>query len=130
MKTLQQTYLIKAPIAEVWQSLVNVDYIQGWGGGPAKMDDKVGTEFSLWGGSIWGENLEVVPNQKLVQAWYSDEEPKWRKPSKVTFNLHSENGSTRLELLHEAVPDQNADDIDKGWKDYYLGPLKNYLESK
>jgi uncharacterized protein YndB with AHSA1/START domain len=130
MKTLQQTYLIKAPVVEVWRTLVDIDHIQGWGAGPAKMDDKVGTKFSLWGGSIWGENLEVVPNQKLVQAWYSDEEPKWRKSSKVTFNLYSENGSTRLELLHEAVPDQNADDIDKGWKDYYLGPLKNYLESR
>jgi activator of HSP90 ATPase len=129
MKTIKQTYVIKSSIEEVWKALVDVHYIDGWGGGPAKMDDKKGTKFSLWGGSIWGENLEVVPNKKLVQHWYSDEENKWEKPSKLTFTLHTEKDSVRLELIHENIPDENVDDIDQGWKDYYLGPLKNYLES-
>jgi uncharacterized protein YndB with AHSA1/START domain len=130
MKTIKQTYFIKAPIAEVWQVLVDAHTIEQWGGGPAKMDDKIGTKFSLWGGSIWGQNLEVVPSKKLVQDWYSDEEPKWRKPSRATFTLSEENGSTKLELVHENVPDENASDIAQGWKDFYLGPLKKYLESK
>ena len=130
MKTLKQTYLIKAPLEEVWKALVDVRYIQGWGGGPAKMDDKVGTKFSLWGGSIWGENLEVVLNKKLVQDWYSDEEKKWKTPSRVTFTLHAEKDGVRLELIHENVPDENAEDINEGWKNYYLGPFKDYLESK
>jgi uncharacterized protein YndB with AHSA1/START domain len=129
VKTVKQTYMIKAPIEEVWKALVDVRHIEAWGGGPAKMDDKAGTKFSLWGGSIWGENLEVVPNKKLVQDWYSDEEKKWKKPSKVTFALQKEKDVVRLELVHEDVPDENAHDIDEGWKDYYLGPLKDYLES-
>jgi len=128
VKTLKQTYLIKVPIDKVWQALVDANIIDKWGGGPAKMDALVGTKFSLWGGSVWGKNLEVVARKKLVQDWYSEEEPKWRKPSKATFTLQSESGSTRLELLHENVPDENAKAIDQGWKDYYLGPLKNYLE--
>ncbi len=130
MKTIKQSYIIKVPIEEAWKALVNVDYIEHWGGGPVKMDDKVGTKFSLWGGSIWGKNLEVVPNQKLVQDWYSDEENKWTEPSKVTFTLQTEKDAVRLELVHENIPDENANDIEEGWKDYYLGPLKDYLESK
>jgi uncharacterized protein YndB with AHSA1/START domain len=130
VKTIKQKYLIKAPVDKVWQALVDVHIIEGWGAGPAKMDNLVGTKFSLWGGSIWGKNLKVVPREKLVQDWYSDEQPKWEKPSKVTFTLQSENGSTKLELLHEDIPDANAKDIADGWKDYYLGPLKQYLEAK
>ena len=130
MKTIKQTYIIKASVDKVWEALVDARIIEGWGAGPAKMDDKVGTKFSLWGKSIWGKNLEVVQNRKLVQDWYSDEEKKWEKPSKVTFALHEEKDSTRLELVHEDIPDENFKDIADGWKDYYLGPLKDYLEAK
>jgi activator of HSP90 ATPase len=91
------------------------------------MDDQPGTKFSLWGGEIYGKNKEVVRNKKLVQEWW-DNASKWEKPSLATFELHDEKDGVRLELVHENVPDENAKDIDEGWKDYYLGPLKNYLE--
>lgn len=131
MKTIKQTYNINAPVDKVWKALVDSKQIDGWGGGPAKMDDKKGTKFSLWGGSIWGENTEVVENKKLVQDWYSDtDNKKWTEPSKVTFSLSEKQGKTELELIHTNVPDADADDIDDGWKEYYLGPLKDYLEQK
>lgn len=129
MKTIKQTYLIKAPIEEVWRALVNTSYIDQWGGGPSKMDGEAGTKFSLWGGSIWGQNLEVIPNKKLVQDWYSNEEIKWEEPSKVTFTLQEKKDAVKLELLHENVPDENVDSIYAGWKDYYLEPLKKHLEA-
>jgi hypothetical protein len=33
-------------------------------------------------------------------------------------------------LIHEDIPDENVKDINDGWKDYYLGPLNDYLEHK
>ena len=93
------------------------------------MDDKVGTEFSLWDGEIWGKNLEIVPNKKLVQDWWSKGEIK-DKPSKVTFNLAEEDGKVKLELIQTGVPDKYEKDLDDGWRDFYLTPLKNFLESK
>jgi len=130
MKTIKQTYHIKSSIDEVWEALTNKKYINGWGGGPSKMEGKLGFEFSLWGGSIWGKNIEVVKNKKLVQEWFSDEEKKWDKPSIATFNLSKDINGIKLELIHEDVPDENSENIDNGWKDYYLGPLKDYLEKK
>jgi uncharacterized protein YndB with AHSA1/START domain len=129
MKTIKQTYIIKAPVEEVWKALVDPEYINGWGGGPVKMNDLVGNKFSLWGGEIFGENKEVVPNKKLVQDWW-DGGSKWDKPSKATFILQEETAGVKLELIHENVPDENEKDIDNGWKDFYLGPLKDYLEAK
>ncbi len=127
MKTIRQTYHINAPVKEVWKALVNPDYINAWGGGPVKMDEREGSEFSLWGGDIHGKNIEIVPEKKLVQQWFGGN---WKKPSIATFALHSEEDGVRIDFLHENVPDEDAKNIEEGWEDYYLGPLKDYLESK
>lgn len=126
METINQVYIINAPCEEVWKALTTTEYIEGWGGGPAQMDDNIGTEFKLWNGDIWGKNTEVIPNQKLVQEWYGG---KWDVPSIATFILESKAGKTILTLTHENVPDDEVEDIDEGWSEYYLGPMKEYLES-
>jgi len=91
------------------------------------MDDQIGTEFSLWGGSIWGRNTEVIHGQRLVQDWYDSED--LIEPTVVTLTLHREEKGTRIDLHHTNIPESSANDIDEGWKDYYLGPLKEYVES-
>lgn len=125
MKTIRQTYLINAPPELVWKALVDPTVISKWGGGPARMDDKVGTKFTLWGGDICGKNIKVIKKKELVQEWFGG---KWKKPSKATFKLAEKKDKTELRLLHEDVPDQEAKDIEEGWKAYFLGPLKKLLE--
>lgn len=125
MKTINQTYLINSKIDRVWEALVNPKEIKNWGGGSAKMDDKVGTNFELWGGDIHGVNTKVIENKVLEQDWYGGE---WPQASKVSFELSEDNGKTKLDLVHENVPDEEEENIDEGWKEYYLGPLKKYLE--
>ena len=126
MKTINQEYVINATPEVVWQALTQPKHIEGWGAGPATMDAQVGTEFSLWGGSIWGKNTEVIPLHRLVQDWYDDEE--LQEPTIVTFVLHPEGDTTRLALHQTNIPDESADAIEEGWKEYYLGPLKEYVE--
>lgn len=125
MKTIRQTYEISASVKSVWQALVDPKIIEKWGGGPANMDSKVGTKFSLWGGDIYGKNVKVSENKELVQEWLGGD---WENPSKVTFILKEKGGKIELNLLHEDVPDEEEKDIDEGWKKYYLGPLKELLE--
>jgi uncharacterized protein YndB with AHSA1/START domain len=125
MKKLRQTYHIKAPVKKVWQALVDPTAIEEWGAGPAKMGDKVGTRFELWGGDIHGVNTEVVKEKKLAQDWFAYD---WRKASKVTFTLEPEEGGTKVVLVHENVPDNEYNDIRDGWRQYYLGPMKRFLE--
>ena len=125
MKTIKQTYIIKAPVEKVWQALVDPKLIEAWSGSSAKIDSNAGTKFELWGGDVHGTNREVVLNKKLVQDWFGGN---WNQPSKATFILKSEDNGTRIDLTHEDVPDDEADDIDDGWKRYYLGEIKKYLE--
>lgn len=127
MKTIKQTYLINSSLDEVWQALINPKYIDAWGGGPAKIDDKKGTKFEFWGGDIHGKNIQVIKNKKLAQEWFGGN---WERPSIVTFTLIPEKNKVRIDLLHTDVPNNEAKDIDDGWKRYYLGPLKEYLENK
>lgn len=89
------------------------------------MDAKVGTKFSLWGGDIHGKNIDVIVGKKLVQEWFGGD---WEKPSIVTFTLTEKKGKTTIALRHSNIPDEEAQEIADGWKMYYLGPLKDYLE--
>ncbi len=125
MKIVKQTYHIEAPVEGVWEALVNPSEIDAWGAGPAIMDDKEGTEFSLWNGDIHGKNIEVKKNEKLVQEWYSGD---WPEPSIVSFLLTQEANGTQVDLIHENIPDKEAKEIETGWKKYYLGEIKNLLE--
>lgn len=125
MKSLEQSYEIKAPVEKVWQALTDPKIIDDWGGGPAEMDAEAGTEWKLWGGDIHGRNLEVEPNEKLVQNWYSGD---WPAPSVVTFELSEKDGTTTVNLTHVNIPDNEFDEIESGWRDYYMGPLKELLE--
>jgi uncharacterized protein YndB with AHSA1/START domain len=125
MKKFKQTYHIKASLDQVWQALVDPKVIDDWGGGPAKMEARLGTSFEFWGGDIHGTNTKVVKEKELVQEWISGD---WPEPSIVTFTLEPEGEGAKVVLVHEKVPDSEADDIRDGWRQYYLGPMKEYLE--
>lgn len=125
MKSLKQKYVIRAPLEKVWDGLTNAKVIEKWGGGPAKMNESVGYEFSLWGGDINGKNIKVAKGKVLKQEWKSGN---WETPSIVEFNLKEKGGKTTVNLSHKNIPDSEFKDIKSGWKDYYLGPLKKLLE--
>ena len=122
---IQQKYLIKAPVEKVWAALTDEKIINKWGGGPVKFDKKVGGKFSFWGGDIWGKNLEIEENKRLVQEWYGGD---WKKPSKVTFKLMGDDDKTIVDLEHKDVPAGEEADFADGWKRYYVGEIKKLLE--
>jgi len=125
VKIIRQTYNINAPIERVWRALVDPQIIDQWGGGPVKMSAKEEEEFEFWGGDIYGKNTKVVKEKELVQEWRSKE---LKEPTKVTFKLKAEGNKTKLELIHENLPDDQAKNFDDGWRNYFLGPLKELVE--
>src|SRR3989344_5512274 len=125
MKSFKQTYVIKAPLEKVWQAFFDPRIIEAWGAGPAIMSEREDAGFSLWGGDIHGKNTRIVKEKELVQTWYGGP---WSEPSKVTFSFSSDGNSTTVELFHENLPDSEASNFEKGWKDYYLGAIKELLE--
>lgn len=126
MKKFKKTYILNAPRSVVWDALINPKTIDDWGAGPAKMDQKEGNDFSLWGGDIYGINTKVIHNSLLEQDWL---QKGWDNPSQVAFQLKQEKDKTVVVLIHTNIPDSDFGDIKDGWDSYYMGPLKEYVES-
>jgi len=125
MPTIKQTYEMNATPEEVFEALVNPNIIQDWSGDEAKMIAEVGGKFSLWGGQMFGTNLEVVKNKKLVQEWCYDQ---WEAPSKVTLTIKPKGKGSVVDLLHEDVPEKSINSIADGWGAYYLGAMQEMFE--
>ena len=94
----------------------------------AHIDPTVGGKFSVWDDYATGENLELMPGQKIVQLWRASDWPD-DAVSKVTFALKSTETGTELQFTHENIPKGFEDDIAQGWKDFYWEPLGEYLQN-
>ena len=125
MEIIKQEYKINASIEKVWQALTDSKEIEKWSGAKTTMKPQEGTKFKLWDGDIYGTNIKVVPLKTLVQNWYSTD---WDKPSILTFNLEKKDAKTVVKLTHQGVPENELNDIENGWKDYYMNPLKELVE--
>jgi activator of HSP90 ATPase len=126
-KIIRQTVTFKTGPHEVYEILMDSKKHAQFTGGEAKISRKEGGKFSIYGGDISGENLELAPDQKIVQSWrYSD----WPKDvySKATFELEAVEKGTHLTFTQSGVPDDKYEDIKQGWKDYYWAPMKAMLE--
>jgi len=80
----------------------------------------------MFGGLVVGRNVELVPNQIIVQAW----RPTHWDPdvySIVKFVLKPQGSSTSLVLDHTGFPEGEYDSLLWGWHNHYYGPLKKYL---
>src|ERR1051326_5589293 len=118
MATIKQSYEMKATPAQVFKALTDPKIIKKWSGAPAKMSARKGANFEIWGGDMFGKNLDVLKNKKLVQEWNTK-----TFSSKVTFTLKAKGKSTVVDLLHEEVPTASKKNYSDGWKQYYLGAM-------
>lgn len=119
-------YIIPATPGEVYLALTHPATLYLWTGEEAVMSTEPHSEFSLWGGSIVGQNLEFEQDRKIVQEWYFGEQP---EASIVTIKLHPHKEGTSVELRHTNIPDEDFEDIVEGWNTSYFGELREfYLE--
>jgi activator of HSP90 ATPase len=93
---------------------------------PAEIDAKEGGAFSLFGGLIVGRNVELIPSQRIVQAWRPSH---WDAGiySIVRFELKPSGAQTKMILDHTGFPEGLADHLDEGWRGHYLDGLKKYF---
>ncbi len=126
MKKINLYFSIDAPASEIYTALTNPFTIELWSGFPAKMDARPGGEFVFWEGDIFGKNLELVENEKIVQEWdFGDP----NLQSVATFKLFPDsNEKTTIHVKHENVPDSLYENIIEGYKEVYFGAIKRFFE--
>jgi uncharacterized protein YndB with AHSA1/START domain len=125
MKNIRKTVHIKATREEIFTAITNPLTIELWSGFPAVMKPVPNTPFSMFDGDITGTLLAIEPPARLEQQWdFGDQSA----PSIALIELSEEGNKTRIELNHSNVPDEAFDNINTGWKEYFFGALKSYLE--
>ena len=125
MRDFKKYYIINTEPEILYSALTTEATIVLWTGENAKMQAVEGTEFSLWDDSIVGKNISFEPNKKIVQQWYFGEQ---KEPSIVTIILHDNKGKTSVEVRHTNIPDEDFDEIVKGWNDIYFGSLIEFYK--
>ena len=97
------------------------------GGKPTEISDKVGGPFTLFGGHIVGRQVELIPGERIVQAWRVVD---WKPGiySIVKFELPAQgSGGTKIIFDHAGFPEGKAQHLAEGWKGHYWEPLRRYL---
>ena len=96
---------------------------------PAEISAEVGGAFKIFGGYIVGRHLDLVPGERIVQAWRP---LSWRPGdySIVNFVLVEEGARTRVVLDHKGFPEGQAQHLAAGWRGNYWDPLEKYFVQK
>jgi activator of HSP90 ATPase len=93
---------------------------------PTKLSPYVGGEFALFDGYIVGRQLELVPDQLIVQAWRVLNWPRGVY-SIARFELSEQSGVTTVVFDHTGFPRGAAEHLASGWQEHYWDPLAKML---
>jgi uncharacterized protein YndB with AHSA1/START domain len=67
---IKQEVVFKASPKRVYDALLDSKQFSEFSGGaPAEISCDPGGPLSCFGGMITGRNVELIPNQRIVQAW-------------------------------------------------------------
>jgi activator of HSP90 ATPase len=125
-RTIRQVVIFAARPHDLYEALMDSKKHTSFTGDKAIISRQVGGSIEAGDGYISGTNLELIPDQKIVQAWRGSDFPEGVM-SKATFSLKAVEGGTRLTFTHSGVPDELLDSIKDGWLEFYWQPLAAWL---
>ena len=119
--------IIPAKPAEIYEAWLSSEGHTAMTGSPAKVDGKLGIQFSAWDGYIFGKTLKLTPNQRIVQTWRTSEFPHDAPDSNLEVILEDVKGGTKITLTHTNMPMDQVDSYRQGWEDFYFKPMREYF---
>jgi activator of HSP90 ATPase len=98
------------------------------GTSPTAIHNEPGGTFTLFGGHIHGRFIELVPSERIVQAWRV---ANWDPGiySIARYALSDDGTGTKLVFDHTGFPPGEAEHLAEGWDSNYWEPLTQYLTS-
>jgi activator of HSP90 ATPase len=138
-ESIHQVTVFKANRKRVYEALIDTKQFdkftmqlpemkagQSLGNAPTKISREVGGAFTIFGGHIVGRQIELVPNERIVQAWRVVD---WRPGvySVAKFELVEQGSETKLVFDHTAFPKGQAQHLADGWKSHYWEPMEKFL---
>jgi len=135
-EAIRQEVIFKASRSRVYEALTDAKQFHkvvllsaagmSLGSVPTEISRETGGAFSLFGGHILGRHIELVANERIVQAWRV---ANWGPGiySIVKFELTAQGLGTKLVLDHAGFPSGQGQHLAEGWKANYWEPLAKYL---
>ena len=138
-ESIHQEPLFKAPRKRVYEALMSAAQFrrviqlsaaaqsgQALGNKPVEISRHVGGPFALFGGHIVGWQLELLPNERIVQAWrVVDWDPGVYSVAK--FQLADHTSGTKIVFDHTGFPPGLGRHLAAGWNANYWQPQQIFL---
>jgi len=124
--TIHQEIEFNASPQQLYEALLDNKQFAEFSGRPAEINREAGGAFSLFKGHIVGRNLELIPNERIVQAWRVVTWPEGAY-SIVRFELKPQGSSTHVVFDHIGFPEGLHDHLAAGWEENYWSLLKKYF---
>ena len=131
-ESIHQEVVFKAARKRVYEALTQekqfrqvTDFIMK--DASAEISPDVGGSFSIFGGVILGRHVELVPYERIVQAWREKDWPAGVY-SIVRFQLNGQGNEVKVVFDHKGFPEGAASHLAPGWWSHYWEPLQKYLE--
>jgi activator of HSP90 ATPase len=125
---IHQEIDFKTTPRRIYEALLDAKQFKAFSTLAAEIQPEPGGAFKLFEGRIVGRNVELVPNQRIVQAWRSIPWPAGVY-SLVKFELVQRGEGTRVILDHTGFTEEKWDGLNAGWKDHYWEPLHKFLSA-
>ncbi|MDQ0200469.1 SRPBCC family protein [Neobacillus ginsengisoli] len=123
--TIHQEVEFSATADRIYAALTDGKQFGELTGAPTEISPEAGGTFSCFGGMILGRNIELVPNQRIVQAWRVANWPEGVY-SIAKFELKEQGSKTLLVFSQIGFPEEEGKHLEAGWHENYWNPLEKY----
>jgi activator of HSP90 ATPase len=134
-ESIHQEVVFKASRKRVYEALTDAkqftkvtEFSMVKNASAAEISREVGGAFALFGGYVTGRHIELVPDERIVQAWRAGS---WDAGdySIAKFVFKEQGTDTKLGFDHTGFPSGAGEHLAEGWKINYWEPLQKYLGS-
>jgi uncharacterized protein YndB with AHSA1/START domain len=126
-KTIKQRVKFSASPATIYDLLADSRKHSAITGRKATISRKIGGVFSASEDDISGVNVDLVPGERIVQAWRHRRFPEGIYSMAAVTLKPTADGGTELVLTHRGVPKDLIPETERAWKEQYWSRIKAYL---
>lgn len=112
---------LAAAAGDIFELLTDESKIGMWSRAAAKSKPVADSEYSIFGGNIYGKYVQLDKPSKIVQTWHL-KSPSWPDNHSATLTTSLEQGSdsTRVVFALDGVPSGQEDEIRGNLNGYYV----------
>lgn len=126
-ESFQVSATIPASPEAVYEAWLDSEKHSAMTGGRAHVDPRPGGRFKAWDDYITGETIALVPCERVVQSWRTQEFPPDADDSMIEVRFEPEGVNTRITIVHTDIPAGQGEAYERGWHQHYFEPMATFF---